>query len=50
MIENLILLLGFGTALCAIFSLLGLAADWLTAHPEAWLTRQLDRVFRQIGN
>lgn len=42
--ENFFLLVSFGTLLCGIFALLGLAAEWLLHHPQSWIARQLERI------
>ena len=47
---NTELLLAFGLVLCFITFWLGLAANWLAAHPQARITQALDKFFRFLGN
>lgn len=50
MSDNFFLLWLDITLLLLCFAFAGLAAEWLDAHPEAWVTQKLYKIFDFLGN
>ena len=50
MIENAFVFLLWLIILSGILAAAAFAADWLAEHPQAWVTRKLENIFRSFGD
>ena len=50
MSENLFLLVAYVAGGLLVLSVLAAVASWLAEHPQAWVTRKLENIFRSFGD